>query len=202
MSGSGRDEVSGGATAEEALRAGHAARARSAAARAAAVSRYVERGRGEGRVPEVDGVSDPADTADAAAVDKEVVWKAAHAARVSAQAVAVLAEGDPDPAADSRCARNAAASAAQAADMGRIHDGDSELAVAACEAALKAAQAAGSAAKAGELGANRTLNAAADAAESAAVAAAERAGWVRPGEEAPRVSTGVRSGELMRMLHL
>ncbi|WP_405659099.1 hypothetical protein [Streptomyces sp. RK9] len=164
------------------------------------MSRYIERGREAGGASEADGGADGA--SEAADVDEGVVWKAAHAARVSAQAVAVLAETDPDPAADSRCARNAAASAAQAARMGQIHDGDTELAVTACEAALKAAQSAGAASKAGELGANQELNAAADAAEAAAVAAAERAGWVRPGEEAPRVATGVRSGELMRMLHL
>lgn len=171
------------------LRAGHFARARSAAARAAAVSRYVERERPEGR------------GAGGASQD-EVVWKAAHAARVSAQAVAVLAESDPAPAADSRCARNASASAAQAARMGQVHDDDGELAVAACRAALAASQAAATAAKAGELGENTALNAAADEAEAAAVAAAERAGWLRPGDDAPQVSPGMRSTELMHMLHL
>ncbi|MFH8991670.1 hypothetical protein [Streptomyces sp. NPDC017940] len=70
--------------------------------------------------------------------------------------------------------RNAAASAAQAAGMGRVHDGGIERAVAAYEAALKASR----------------------------VAAAERVGWMRPGEDRTPVDTGVRSTELLHMLHL
>ncbi|NEA02754.1 hypothetical protein G3I28_26030, partial [Streptomyces sp. SID10116] len=51
------------------------------------------------------------------------------------------------------------------------------------------------------LGADETLNAAADEAEAAAVTAAERAGWMRPGQRLPEMSTGMRSPELMSMLH-
>lgn len=163
------------------LRASHAARAESAAARAAALSRYVER-RG----------SDHSDAA----------WKAAHGARVAAQALAVLSESEPDPAADSRCARNAAASAAQAAQMGQVVDGDAETSALACQAALRASLTAGVAAGAKHLGTDEQLNAEADTAEKAAVKAAETAGWIRPGEDVPSVATGVRSPEVMAMMHL
>lgn len=190
-----------------ALRSGHAARAESAAARAAAISHYVERSvgrsveRGAGERP------------DGAAADENAVWKAAHAARVAAQALAVLSESPPDPAADSRCARNAAASAAQAAQMGQLVDGgdgamgggdgggDSGPSRAACRAALDASLAASAAAGARYLGTDEELNSRADVAEKAAVEAAERAGWIRPGADVPAVSTGVRSPEVMSMLH-
>ncbi|MFE9532645.1 hypothetical protein [Streptomyces sp. NPDC006691] len=171
------------------LRQSHAARAESAAARAAALSHYVEQ-RGS------------AEASEGSAAHAEAVWKSAHAARVAAQALAVISESAPDPAADSRCARNAAASAAQASRMGRLIDGDTEPSVAACEAALKASLAASAAAGAGRLGADGELNAEADEAEKGAVAAAERAGWIRPGQQIPSVSTGVRSGEVMSMMHL
>ncbi|PJN03863.1 hypothetical protein CG740_05585 [Streptomyces sp. CB01201] len=173
-----------------ALRRSHAARAESAAARAAALSHYVEHRRGP--------AAETAGSADRA----EAVWKSQHAARVAAQALAVISESAPDPAADSRCARNAAASAAQASRMGRLIDDDAEPSVAACEAALKASLAASAAAGAGRLGADGELNSEADEAEKAAVAAAERAGWIRPGQQIPSVSTGVRSGEVMSMMHL
>ncbi|MFI6337769.1 hypothetical protein [Streptomyces sp. NPDC050535] len=174
-------------------RTSHAARTRSAAFRAAATAHHIQRQDSGADLDEAPG-SDPA--------EKETAWKAAHAARVAAQALAVLTESAPAPAADSRCARNAAASAAQAARMGRLHDGASEPSVAACDAALLASRAAADAAGAEGLGANETLNARADAAEAAAVAAAEQAGWIRPGEELPQVSTGVRSPEVISMLHL
>lgn len=174
---------------EEALRKCHAARTRSAASRAAATCHYIEQHSGDTK--HEDGVA-----------GKEISWKAAHAARVSAQAVAVLSESAPDPAADSRCARNASASAAQAAQMGQLHDGSSELSVAACRAALKASQAAAEAAGSGGMGENGALNAKADAAEAAAVAAAEKAGWIEPGQNLPQVSTGLRSPDLMSMMHL
>ncbi|MGW7078726.1 hypothetical protein [Streptomyces sp. NPDC054866] len=170
------------------LRQGHAARAESAAARAAAISHYVERVAGE--------------QPDGNATDENAVWKAAHAARVAAQALAVLAESSPDPAADSRCARNSAASAAQASQMGQLVDGDTEPSRAACRAALKASLAASAAAGASCLGTDEGLNSQADEAEKLAVAAAERAGWIRPGADIPAVSTGVRSPEVMSMLHL
>ncbi|MEV8524927.1 hypothetical protein AB0451_12385 [Streptomyces sp. NPDC052000] len=172
---------------DEHFRAGHAARARSAAARAAAVSHYVEQ-------------HTPADRS--SDEEKNTAWKAAHAARTAAQAIAVLAERPPDAAADSRCARNAAAAAAQASQMGLAHDGDGELAVTASRAANTASRAAGEAAAAGALGRDPALNAAADAAEAAAVLAAEAAGWLQPGQQAPEVATGIRSADLMAMMHL
>jgi hypothetical protein len=86
--------------------------------------------------------------------------------------------------------------------MGQLHDNSSELSVAACRAALKASQAAAAAAGAGGLGEDETLNAGADAAEADAVAAAEAAGWMRPGQDLPAVSTGMRSPDLMSMMHL
>lgn len=86
--------------------------------------------------------------------------------------------------------------------MGQLHDGSGELSVAACRAAVQASRAAAEAAGAEGLGVNETLNARADAAEAAAVAAAEEAGWMRPGQDLPQVSTGVRSPEIMSMLHL
>ncbi|MEV0527058.1 hypothetical protein AB0I66_26860 [Streptomyces sp. NPDC050439] len=171
-----------------ALRQGHAARAESAAARAAAISHYIERVARE--------------RPDGKEADENAIWKAAHAARVAAQALAVLSEIPPDPAADSRCARNSAASAAQASQMGQLVDGDTEPSLAACKAALKASLAASAAAGASSLGADEALNSLADEAEKLAVAAAERSGWIRPGVEIPAVSTGVRSPEVMTMLHL
>ncbi|MFD7337595.1 hypothetical protein ACFV98_16530 [Streptomyces violascens] len=170
------------------LRASHMARAQSAASRAAATLRHIE-GPGANEKP-------PAEAASA-----EILFKANHAARVAAQALAALSEGQPNPAADSRFARNAAAAASQAAQMGQLHDDGSELSAAASQAAVKAAQAAGAAAVAGALGENETLNAEADAAEKAAVAAAEAAGWIRPGEQIHDVSTGTRSADVMAMMH-
>jgi hypothetical protein len=176
-------------TAERTLRTSHATRTRSAASRAAAICHYIQQ-----------HTSD--EKHEGGATEGEISWKSAHAARVAAQAVAVLSEGSPSPAADSRCARNASASAAQAAQMGQLHDNSSELSVAACRAALKASQAAAAAAGAGGLGEDETLNAGADAAEADAVAAAEAAGWMRPGQDLPAVSTGMRSPDLMSMMHL
>ena len=51
------------------------------------------------------------------------------------------------------------------------------------------------------MGAAENLNSEADNAEKEAVAAAERAGWIRPGESVPVVSTGVRSPDAMAMPH-
>ncbi|MFE4856093.1 hypothetical protein [Streptomyces sp. NPDC056670] len=173
---------------ENPFRASHMARARSAASRAAAVLRHIE---GLGTDEE-----QPAEDARA-----EILFKANHAARVAAQAIAVLNESQPDPAADSRCARNAAAAASQASQMGQLHDDGSELAAGAFRAAVKAAQASGAAAVAGAQGEDETLNAEADAAESTAVAAAEAAGWIRPGEQIEPVATGTRSTDVMAMMH-
>ncbi|MFD5627074.1 hypothetical protein [Streptomyces sp. NPDC127072] len=186
-------------------RASHAARTRSAAFRAAAICHHVQRpdsGADSGAGSDAQAGGKAAEAREPGAADQEIVWKSAHAARVAAQALAVLTESAPAPAADSRCARNAAASAAQAARMAALHDGAEELAAAACDAALLASRAAADAAGAEARGADETLNARADAAEADAVAAAVRAGWIRPGEDLPQVSTGVRSPEVMSMLHL
>ncbi|MFF3458552.1 hypothetical protein ACFYXH_30385 [Streptomyces sp. NPDC002730] len=178
------------ATPEEALRKSHAARTRSAAARAAAISHYIEQ-------------RSPDEKHEDEAAGREVAWKAAHAARLSAQAVATLSESAPDPAADARCARNAAAAGALAAQMGQLHDGAGDLSVAANRAALKASQAAADAAGKEGMGTNAALNATADAAEADAVAAAEAAGWMKPGHHhQPQVSSGMRSPELLSMMHL
>ncbi|MFF0744300.1 hypothetical protein ACFYVL_28270 [Streptomyces sp. NPDC004111] len=171
------------------LREQHAARAASAAARATAVCHYVEQ-------------HAPSEPGEGGMTKEQIVWKAGNAARVSAQALAVLAESAPDPAADSRCARNSAAAAAQAAQAAQLCDGDSEPSAAACRAAVKASQSAGAAATAAAKGEDEALNAGADADEKAAVASAVAAGWVKPGQEVPAVSTGVRSAELMSMMHL
>ncbi|MFI6470571.1 hypothetical protein ACIBL5_10015 [Streptomyces sp. NPDC050516] len=170
------------------FRASHMARAQSAASRAAAVLQHIE------------GPGADEKRSDGAA-RAEILFKAKHAARVAAQALAALSESQPNPAADSRFARNAAAAASQAAQMGQLHDDGSEVSAAASRAAVKAAQAAGAAAVAGALGENETLNADADAAEKAAVAAAEAAGWIRPGEQIQEVSTGTRSADVMAMMH-
>ncbi|MFF1807931.1 hypothetical protein ACFVXW_01905 [Streptomyces sp. NPDC058251] len=182
---------------------GHAARTRSAASRAAAVWHYLERRSSDDKHEDKhEGETAGDDKHEGEAVKKEIVWKAAHAARVSAQAVAVLSTDASTPAADSRCARNASASAAQAAQMGRLHDGADELSTAACQAAVEASRAAADAAGTGALGEDETLNARSDEAEAAAVAAAERAGWMRPGRHVPPVPTGMRSPELLSMMHL
>ncbi|MFD9206682.1 hypothetical protein ACFVZM_10410 [Streptomyces sioyaensis] len=151
-----------GASTEEALRRTHAARARSAAARTTAACRYA-------------GVE--TDPAVVVAVPKEAAAKAANALRLSADALAALAGSAPDPAADGRQARNAAAAAVLAAQIAQSHKGGGQLADAAYRAALLASQAAGKAAGRDGWGANAAFNAEADAAESAAVTAAEAAGW-------------------------
>ncbi|MER0446922.1 hypothetical protein ABR738_20535 [Streptomyces sp. Edi4] len=192
------------------LRTAHLARAHSAASRAAAVLRHIEgsraeeerAGAGAGAEEERAGAGTRAEEERAGAGTRaEILFKAGHAARVAAQALAVLHEGRPQPAADSRCARNAAAAASQAARMGELHDEGGELAATASRAALKAAQAAGAASAAGAGGENQTLNAEADAAEKAAVAAAEAAGWTRPEERVVPVATGIRSADVMAMTH-
>ncbi|MEU8886972.1 hypothetical protein [Streptomyces sp. NPDC048442] len=184
-----RVQEAGGLGPEAALRQRHSARAASAAARATALFHYVEQ-------------HAPSETRDGRMTKEQIVWKAGNAARVSAKALAVLDESAPNPAADSRCARNAAASAAQAAQAGQLCDGDSAAATDACRAAIKASQSAGAAATAAAGGEDEALNTAADADEAAAVASAVAAGWVKPGQQLPEVSTGVRSADLMSMMHL
>nr|WSX21962.1 hypothetical protein OG690_20445 [Streptomyces tubercidicus] len=147
---------------EEVLRERHVARAHSASARTRGACRCA-------------GVE--ADPAAVIAVPTEAASKAANALRLSADALAALAEGAPDPAADARHARNAAAASVLAAQIARSH-GTGALSDAAYQAALKASQAAGLAAGKEGLGRSEVLNAEAEAAETAAVAAAEAAGWL------------------------
>ncbi|ARF56595.1 hypothetical protein [Streptomyces gilvosporeus] len=146
---------------EEALRKGHTARGRSALDRAAALCRYL-------------GI----EVADAESVPRTPAAKAANAVRLSARALAQLADGSPDPAADARCARNAAAAAAVVADLARSRGGDGAPADAAHRAAVTASLAAGAAAGRTGMGRDAALNTTADAAEAAAVSAARDAGWV------------------------
>ncbi|MFJ2743610.1 hypothetical protein ACIO3O_28620 [Streptomyces sp. NPDC087440] len=184
-----RAQEADGLNPEAALRQQHSARAASAAARATALFHYVEQ-------------HAPSATGEGGMTREQIVWKASNAAQVSAKALAVLAESAPDPAADSRCARNSAASAAQAAQAGQLCDGTSEASAEACRAAIKASQSAGAAATAVARGEDEALNATADADEAAAVASAVAAGWVKPGQQLPEVTTGVRSADLMAMMHL
>ncbi|MFD9789673.1 hypothetical protein ACFWXK_01855 [Streptomyces sp. NPDC059070] len=150
----------GSATAE-ALRKVHATRARRALDRAAAACRYA-------------GIEEH----DAQAVPRNPAAKAANALRLSAQVLAELDRSPLDPAADARCARNAAAAAAVAAQVARDQGGATERFDVAYRAALKASQAAMQAAGSGGLGRNEELNADADAAESDAALAAQAAGWI------------------------
>ncbi|MEK2476233.1 hypothetical protein [Streptomyces noursei] len=150
-------------TSEEALRdlrRQHLARGRSAIDRARALCRFAGIGEQDARpVP-----TDPAS-------------KAATAVRLSAQALARVAEAPLDPAADARCARNAAAAAAVVATAAQAHAGAGELPDAAHAAAVRASLASGQAAGQVGLGRDEALNRAADEAEAAAVAAAKAAGW-------------------------
>ncbi|MEV6680858.1 hypothetical protein AB0N09_28925 [Streptomyces erythrochromogenes] len=148
-------------TAEEALRARHGARARSAVDRAAAACRHA--GIDEGQAKLVPNSPESA---------------AAQSVRLSSQSVAALAEAAPDPAADARCARNAAAAATVAAEMAKAHDDSGERAEAAYRSALQASLAAAAAAGGSALGRDEELNSKAEAAETAAVAAARAAGWM------------------------
>ncbi|MEU4349480.1 hypothetical protein [Streptomyces sp. NPDC023838] len=143
------------------LREAHAARGRKALARAAAACRYA-------------GVEEHA----AQAVPRDPAAKAANALRLSAQVLAELDHSPLDPAADARCARNAAAAAALAAQVARDHADVTEPSAAAYRAALKASQAAMQAAGSEGMGRNEELNAHADAAEADASLAAQAAGWI------------------------
>lgn len=146
---------------EETLRARHGARARSAADRAAAACRHA-------------GIDD----SQAKLVPNSPESVAAQSARLTSQSVADLAETVPDPAADARCSRNAAAAATVAAQMAKAHDNSGELAEAAYRSALQASLAAAAAAGGSALGRDEELNAKAEAAEKVAVAAARAAGWM------------------------
>jgi hypothetical protein len=151
----------GAEAAEEALRSRHAARARSAVARALAACRRA-------------GVED----SQAKLVPNSPESKAAHAVRLSQEAVARLDNSSPDPAADARCARNASATATLAAQVAQAQDSGGDLAHAAYRSALRASMAAAEAAGAQGMGRDEALNAKAEEAESAAVSAAEEAGWM------------------------
>ncbi|WHM37424.1 hypothetical protein [Streptomyces sp. BPTC-684] len=150
-----------GSTSEAAFREKHAARARRALDRAAAACAYA-------------GIEER----DARAVPREPAEKVANALRLSAQVLGELAHSPLDPAADARCARNAAAAAAVAAQIARDHGGATELSVAAYRAALKASQSAMQAAGSEGMGRNEALNAKADTAEADAFLAAKAAGWL------------------------
>ncbi|MGW1375749.1 hypothetical protein ACWD6P_15965 [Streptomyces sp. NPDC002446] len=147
---------------EDALRTRHAARARSASGRARAACRFA-------------GVEQ--DRAEVVPVPTAAAAKAANALHLSAEALSALTGSAPDPAADARHARNAAAAAVLASRIAQSH-GAGELSDAAYHAALKASQAAGEAAGREGLGRSAALNAEAEAAEKAAVAAARSAGWL------------------------
>lgn len=158
-------------TTDEALRKNHAARTKSAAARTAATCDYLSAEQ-----------SSLVKKHEAGAAVKAPVLKAEHAVRTAAQAVGALSKSN-DPSAHARCARNASAAAALAAQTAQLHDNASELASAAYRAALQASRAAGDAAAKGSTGRNITLNTKAVAAEAEAVAAAEKAGWMRAGHQ-------------------
>ncbi|AKJ12050.1 hypothetical protein ABB07_19015 [Streptomyces incarnatus] len=174
---SGREEAGAGAVTEEAeaLRRLHGARAHSAYGRAVAACRYAEVGQDAAEV-----------------VPTDPVGRAANALRLSAESLAALTASTPDPAADARCARNAAATAALAAQVAAARDGcgtaaatdsvasrtSSTAASAALRAALAASQAAALAAGGSARGQDAGLNASAEEAERHAVSMARAAGWL------------------------
>ncbi|MFJ9865448.1 hypothetical protein [Streptomyces sp. NPDC101165] len=156
---SGLEEAVTRAAAPAALRRIHADRARSAYDRAAATCRHA-------------GVTQEA----AQLVPTSPVGRAAAALRLSAGSLDALTASAPDPAADARCARNAAAAAALAAQVAAARD--TAGAAPALRAALTASQAAAAAAGGTAPGRNAALNATADEAEHHAVTAARTAGWI------------------------
>ncbi|WP_406437949.1 hypothetical protein OHB00_25730 [Streptomyces sp. NBC_00631] len=141
------------------LRKLHSARARSAYERAVAACRHA-------------GIAPDA----AQTVPTTPVGRAANALRLSAQSLTALAGTAPDPAADARCARNAAATAALAAQVAAQMARSG--AATALRAALTASQAAAKAAGGTAAGQDTALNAIADDAEEGAVEAARAAGWM------------------------
>ncbi|WP_225824253.1 hypothetical protein [Streptomyces naphthomycinicus] len=143
----------------EELRRVHGARARSAYGRAVAACRHA-------------GVGQDA----AEIVPKDSAGRAANALRLSAGSLAALADGAPDPAADARCARNTAATAALAAQLAAARDGG-PAAAEALRAALWASRTAAAAAGGLAPGRDAALNATAEEAERRAVATAREAGW-------------------------
>ncbi|MFF4306139.1 hypothetical protein [Streptomyces sp. NPDC001601] len=103
----------------------HAARAHSAYERAVAACRHA-------------GIAPDA----AQTVPTSPVGRAANALRLSAQSLGTLAGTAPDPAADARCARNAAATAALAAQVAAALEDGRTRPASALRAALSASQAA------------------------------------------------------------
>ncbi|MET7478246.1 hypothetical protein ABZT17_28320 [Streptomyces sp. NPDC005648] len=152
-------ETAARTAAAQALRELHGTRARSAYERALAACRRA-------------GVDESA----AQAVPDSPVGRAAHALRLAGRSLAALTTSAPDPAADARCARNAAATAALAAQLAQTRE-EGEGAREALGAALAASRAAAVAAGGAAAGKDTALNAAADEAEKLAVAAAREAGW-------------------------
>ncbi|QDQ12806.1 hypothetical protein [Streptomyces spectabilis] len=144
---------------ERALQDQHLARARSAYARAVAACRSA------GIEPD-----------QAEIVPTGPAARAANAVRLSARSIAEREGRAPDPAADARCARNAAATAAIAAQAAHAHT-PGDLADTALRTALKASRASAEAAGGPSPGRDPTLTARADTAEGTAVTAARRAGW-------------------------
>ncbi|WP_317444395.1 hypothetical protein [Streptomyces collinus] len=147
---SGREETRAGTDPSAAeLRRAHAGRARSAYDRAAATCRHC-------------GISQDA----AQLVPTSPLGRAAGALRLASGSLDAPAGSAPDPAADARCARNAAAAAALAAQVAAAREGTG------ASPALRAA--AGGTAP----GRDPALNTTADEAERSAVAAAPAAGWM------------------------
>ncbi|MFF9770243.1 hypothetical protein ACF1GT_27320 [Streptomyces sp. NPDC014636] len=160
MSVSGREAAEAGPdTQGEELRRIHGARAHSAYERAVAACRHA-------------GVGQDA----AEIVPTDTVGRAANALRLSARSLDALAASAPDPAADARCARNTAATAALAAQLAATRDGG-PTAAAALRAALTASQTAAAAAGGAARGRDAALNAGAGEAERRAVTTARAAGW-------------------------
>ncbi|WP_030677753.1 hypothetical protein [Streptomyces sp. NRRL B-1347] len=147
------------ATGEQALQDRHLARARSAYARAVAACRAagIEPDRAE-------------------AVPTGPAARAANAVRLAARSIAERAGRTPDPAADARCARNASAAAAIAAQTAHAHTPDT-LTTTALKAALTASHTAAETAGGPRPGRDETLTERADATEERAVATAAEAGW-------------------------
>ncbi|MEU4925019.1 hypothetical protein AB0G54_00610 [Streptomyces yokosukanensis] len=161
-------------TRAEALRRRHGARAHSAYDRAVAACRYA-------------GVGQDA----AEAVPRDPVGRAANALRLSAESLAALTGSAPDPAADARCARNAAATAALAAQVAAARDDDG-TAAATATATATAGSGSGSAYGSGSEPGSESPSAAATALRAALTAsqaaAAAAAGSAR-GQDAALNST-------------
>ncbi|MBL1109536.1 hypothetical protein JK361_33990 [Streptomyces sp. 5-8] len=154
MSVSGREAAAAGPDTRAAdLRRVHGGRAHSAYDRAVAACRHA-------------GVVRDA----AEVVPKDAVGRAANALRLSARSLDALA-------ADARCARNTAATAALAAQLAAARAGGPD-AEAALRAALTASRTAAAAAGGTARGRDAALNAEAEEAERRAVTTAREAGWL------------------------